>query len=485
MSSAPFHTPTPDWVGDVVPYSHGGVLYLYYLHHRRAGDTSGTSWHLVTTTDLVRFVDHGEVLPHGGEDAEDLNCYTGSIVTDDDGLHHLFYTAQNPQRRTADGRPLQIVAHATSTDLLRWTKHPDHSFGAPDGLDPADFRDPFVHRPDPSQPWQMILAGRHAAGTERRRGTVARMVSADLVTWDQAAPLWDPRRFLTQECPEVFRMGEWWYLVYSEFTDAFVTRYRMSRSPEGPWHVPRYDSIDGRAFYAAKSALWNGRRIFGGWIATREGEIDDGAWQWAGTLSLLEAVQQKDGTLAFRLPPEALAVDTRPVAAGLPCAGPDSTFRHTGPSVLELASPTGYAATVGTGLLPSRVTVRMDLCLAPGSRAAGILLRTDAAGECGYVLRLEPHAGRLVLDRWPRRTTGTEQWQISGDVPHLLELERPADLTAPDHHLDLLVDDDLMVAVLDEKVVLSARLYDHRTGRLGVFADDASLTLMNLQITTA
>ena len=54
--------------------------------------------------------------------------------------------------------------------------------------------------------------------------------------------LWDPHRFITQECPEIFRMGRWWYLVYSEFTDRFTTRYRISRSPDGPWTAPRWAS---------------------------------------------------------------------------------------------------------------------------------------------------------------------------------------------------------------------------------------------------
>lgn len=101
----PFFRPDPHWVGDLIPFSHGGVLYLYYLHERRQSPKPGTSWHLVTTEDLVTFTDHGEVLPHGDEDAADFNAYTGSVVTDDEGLHHLFYTGQNPRRTAPDGRP--------------------------------------------------------------------------------------------------------------------------------------------------------------------------------------------------------------------------------------------------------------------------------------------------------------------------------------------------------------------------------------------
>lgn len=471
MEPAPFFRPAPHWVGDVIPFVHEGVYYLYYLHEQRSSPKPGTSWHLVTTEDLVHYVDRGEVLAHGDAHEADFNAYTGSVVTDDDGLHHLFYTGQNPSILGDDGRPLQVMMHATSTDLLAWTKHPEDIFGAPDGYDVADWRDPFVYRATPDSPWQMICAARYMDGPDRRRGVVARCTSEDLRSWQPAEPLWDPRRFITQECPEVFRIGAWWYLVYSEFTDAFVTRYRMSRSPEGPWTAPARDSIDGRAFYAAKSAQRDGRRLFFGWIATREEGRDDGAWQWAGTLSALEAVQNEDGTLAFRIPPEVLASRSTEWESDLPSA--------------EVIAPTSHAVSVASRDLPASFAARVDLELDEGTRAAGILLRTDEAGERGYVLRLEPTAGRMVLDRWPRRITGTEQWQVSGDVPHILELERPADLSGAAHHLDILIDGDILVVGLDGQVTLSTRIYDHARGRFGIFATDGGIRILDLAITTS
>lgn len=471
MSSSPFFRPEPHWVGDVIPYMHEGVFYLYYLHEQRSSPKPGTSWHLVTTEDLVHYVDHGEVLRHGGADEADFNAYTGSVITDDDGLHHLFYTGQNPWILGADGRPLQVMMHATSSDLLSWTKHPEDMYGAPSGYETADWRDPFVYRTSPDAPWKMICAARYVDGPDRRRGVVARCESTDLKSWEPADPLWDPRRFVTQECPEVFQMGEWWYLVYSEFTDAFMTRYRMARSPEGPWAAPARDTIDGRAFYAAKSAERDGRRFLFGWIATRENERDDGAWQWAGTLSALEAVQNPDGTLAFRIPPEVL--ESYSTVSGAALAGS------------EVVAPTSHGVSVGACDLPSSFTARIDLELAEGTREAGVLLRTDAEGERGYSLRLEPTAGRMVLDRWPRRITGTEQWQVSGDVPHFIELERPADLTGARHRLDILVHENILVAGLDGRVVLSARLYDYLQGRLGIFATDGSVRVHDLVLTTS
>ncbi len=295
-----FFQPSEGWVGDVIPFERDGEFWLFYLHEDRDDPMSGTPWSLVATRDFVRFRDRGVALPSGGPDAADFNAYTGSVV-EDGGRLHMFYTGHNPRRLGPDGvTPLQLVMRASSDDGgATWKKHPESTFGAPEGLEPGDWRDPFVFRASEDEPWRMLLAARHAEGPERRRGLVAQMVSDDLIDWRPAEHFWDPRRYVTHECPDVFQWGDWWYLVYSEFSESFVTRYRMSRSPDGPWLVPDRDTIDGRAFYASKSVERDGRRFFCGWIASKEGAADDGAYQWAGTLSVLECSQNPDGTLAF------------------------------------------------------------------------------------------------------------------------------------------------------------------------------------------
>ncbi|UYG17809.1 glycoside hydrolase [Brachybacterium huguangmaarense] len=470
MQSSPFFRPSPDWVGDVIPYMDGDTLRLYYLRESRTSPKPGTPWALATTQDLTTFEDRGVALVGGGPDAADFNAYTGSIVRDDDGLHHLFYTGQNPALTGEDGRPLQVVMHATSPDLEAWTKLPDDTFGASEGYETSDWRDPFVYRTSPDGPWQMILAARHDHGPSRRRGLIARLTSTDLCRWEPTTPLWDPHQAIAHECPEIFRLGDWWYLVHSEFSDSFVTRYRMSRSPEGPWISPALDTLDGRSFYAAKSADVHGRRVFIGWIASRAGDTDDGPWQWAGTMSLLEAVPREDGTLDFGIPDETF-----------------SAFPEPGPISLTpcVTAPDGYACDVGEHELPRRAHVRVELEATPDTSGYGLLLRCSGDGENGYALRIEPRRRRMVLDRWPRPTTGTEQWQISGDVPHAIELERPLDLPDHDdrpHTLDVLMWDDILVVSFDRRVCLSTRIHDHVSGRLGAFVTDGSLRLHRLDL---
>ncbi|WP_166848098.1 GH32 C-terminal domain-containing protein [Isoptericola sp. BMS4] len=479
MSETTYYRPAGAWVGDVIPVGRDDAFWLYYLHERRETPSAGMPWHLVVTDDLVRYEDRGLAVPSGGPDAPDLNVYTGSVVTDDDGTHHLFYTGQNPDRCGADGRPLQLVMHAVSTDDMRtWTKLPEDTFGAGPGYETGDWRDPFVLRDDAAGLWRMIVTARHDAGPQRRRGVLAQLTSHDLRHWEPVGPLWDPGRHVAHECPDVFRWGDWWYLVYSEFSDAFATRYRMARSLAGPWVAPERDTIDGRSFYAAKSAERDGRRVFFGWIATREGGHDDGPWEWAGTLATLEARRHDDGTLGFAIPAEVLDSFAEPLPVTLGDAGEAAVGR-----------PDGYDAVLADGDVPDRYRVRLDVEIpadATGRAACaetGLLLHASDDGDEAWALRLEPRRGRLVLDRWPRRRTGGEQWQISGDVPHAVELERPCDLRAGRHRLDVVVDGEILQATLDGDVSLSTRVHRRAGDRIGVFAADG-VVRADLAVTT-
>ncbi len=481
MREPAFFQPDGAWVGDIIPWQEDGRFHLFYLHEKRVDPKPGTPWHLVTTADLVHFDDRGEALAAGGVDSPDFNAYTGSIVRDDEGTHHLFYTGQNPRRLGGDGLPLQLVMHATSVDGMQtWQRHPEHTFGPPEYYETADWRDPFVFWDADEGIWRMLVAARHADGPERRRGLIAQCVSRDLESWQHVDPFWDPRRYIAHECPDVFRWGDWWYLVWSEFSESFTTRYRMSRSLHGPWLVPERDTLDGRAYYAAKSAERDGRRLFFGWIASREGDADDGPWQWAGTMSVIEARQNADGTLAFGFPPEFVASFDRPVAIDFTVPGEASAREFP----LALDAPDGYRDVLSRDESPSVFYATVRFTIEPGTTEFGVLLRASEDGDASYVLRIEPKRGRLVFDRWPRRRHGDAQWEVSGDVPYVVELERPCRLDPGAHSLKIVVDGDLCVAVLDRDVSLSTRIYDRPAGRLGFFVGEGSAVVDSVTVRT-
>jgi beta-fructofuranosidase len=299
----------------------------------------------------------------------------------------------------------------------------------------------------------MLLAARLRDGPQRRRGCTALCTSRDLRTWRVREPLYAPGLFFTHECPDLFREGDWWYLVFSEFSDSCVTRYRMARSPAGPWTTPRVDTFDTHAFYAAKTASEGDRRLLFGWNPTRTDETDDGAWQWGGAIVPHELTQRPDGSLGVRLPQQ--------IAAGFDAV----PALPLGERPLELVAD-GFAASAA-GPLPESCLLELTVRIGEGTHACGVVLRSSSDLETGYQVRLEPLRSRLVLDVWPR----------PGNVPYMVGLERPLAVAAGQSvRLRIVLDGTICTIYADDAVALSARLYDHRSGHWGVFAVEGAVT---------
>ncbi|MCC6497718.1 MAG: GH32 C-terminal domain-containing protein [Propionibacteriaceae bacterium] len=480
MSEPVFVKPLDGWVGDVIPFTAGGgCAQLYYLHDARDPSRPGMAWHCYETDDFAAFADLGVSLPQGGESAPDLNVYTGSVI-ESAGVRHAFYTGYNA-RFHAPGRPAQqLVMHATAEAGGAWQKHPDHTFGAPEGYEPVDFRDPFVFRPEEDGPWRLLVIARRRGGADRRRGVILEYVSTDLASWAFEGEFWAPNRYVAIECPEVFLLAGTWYLVYSEFSDRFATHYRTGPTAHGPWSVPMMDTVDGRGFYAAKSLEHAGRRYFAGWIPTRAGETDDGAWEWAGSLAVHQARALEDGTLAFGMP-SALAesfrqrgtVEPRPVVG-------DWSVTSSG---WRASAPDSSAVAV-TDNLPDQYLFEATIDADPHTVECGVVLRASDDGSEGYLIRIEPRRNRLVFDRWPRPRTGPAQWQISGDVPFAPELERQLPATGGRYTLRIVVDGTICVTYVNDQVAMSARMYDRRAGSLGFFVGEGAATFTNVSIAT-
>jgi hypothetical protein len=105
--------------------------------------------------------------------------------------------------------------------------------------------------------------------------------STDLQTWEFQGDFWAPGLFSMHEMPDLFRMGDYWYLLTTEYSDKSKTVYRMSTSLAGPWTAPVADA--------------EGRRFLFGWVPTKENEDELASWQWGGTLVVHEVVQRPDG----------------------------------------------------------------------------------------------------------------------------------------------------------------------------------------------
>jgi beta-fructofuranosidase len=139
--------------------------------------------------DFVSFTEYGTVIPSGAP-AIRTCIYTGSVLRGRDGRYHAFYTGHNPFFEGTP-RPNQLVMHAVSGDMLHWTKRPEEMFGAPDGYEKDDWRDPFVFVGRGKRHVSMLTAPALRKARDPPRGT-AHLTSNDLSQWTIQKPLWGP-----------------------------------------------------------------------------------------------------------------------------------------------------------------------------------------------------------------------------------------------------------------------------------------------------
>ena len=76
--------------------------------------------------------------------------------------------------------------------------------------------------------------------------------SKDLQEFEHWGVIYEPWHTNCPECPEMYKMGEYWYLVYSRFSERAQTIYRYSKSPYGPWRTPKFD---GPLFFLAAISI--------------------------------------------------------------------------------------------------------------------------------------------------------------------------------------------------------------------------------------
>lgn len=474
-----FYKPNNSWAGDFIPFYWDGEYHLFYLRdHREHGSLGGTPhltpWHHVGTKDAIHFSDYGDAISRGTRQDQDMCAYTGCVI-EADGIFHIFYMGNNPLVEET-GLPKEAIMHATSRDLINWDKDPTMCLYADtDIYERDDWRDPFVFWNEEEHEYWMLLAARlkngsdFSSGRSNRGGCIALCTSDDLVEWKIRPPLWSPSLYYTHECPDLFKIGDWWYLIFSEFSETHVTRYRMSKSITGPWIAPKDDTFDARAWYAAKTAS-NGTRRFGfGWNPTRVGENDEGLWEWGGSLIVHEINQQPDGSLTVKLPQEVESQFHQKVYLPLEAGKYDWQIDSTTASA-QAIDGFGWCAT--TEPLNGSYLISTDAAWESTTQSLGILTKIDNTLDNGYQIKLEPHRNRIIFDRFPK----------PGDEPFMLE--RAVDLTSQKANLKVIVENTIIEIYVNDQVALSARGYDAKGKSLGFFVSNGEVDFTNIKMAT-
>ncbi|MBO4819852.1 MAG: DUF4975 domain-containing protein [Prevotella sp.] len=307
-----YYNPAIGRCGDPMPFfdqKSGDFKVLYLQEYENNATYNFHPIWGVSTKDGATYESLGEVLPTGKSSLEqDAALGTGCCYYNEkDNLYYIYYTGHN-----VNCTNVEAVMRATSHDFKTWTKDNTWMLKGDDyGYSSVDFRDPQIFVAEDGL-YHMVISSNLK---------FAEFKSSDMKNWEHVGPfnmIWD--RML--ECPDIFKMGDYWYLIYSESYKASWSRkvkYMMATSWEGlkacfndpgaNWPKDGHEGVlDSRAFYAGKTASNGIDRYIWGWCPFRTGatihdkNVNVGAGgepNWSGALVCHKIIQHNDGTLTL------------------------------------------------------------------------------------------------------------------------------------------------------------------------------------------
>jgi sucrose-6-phosphate hydrolase SacC (GH32 family) len=253
------------------PIWHNGYYHLFYQHNPYGDRWEHMHWGHARSKDLV----HWEHLPialwPSQEKGED-HCFSGCATANADGKPVIFYTSIGRGRA-----PEQWLA-VGSDDLLTWTKHPANPVlteGLHGAAKPREWRDPFVFREGGK--WYLVCGGHRDGG----KGCIFLYRSDDLLKWEFLGIPFEGTED-NWECPNFFKLGEKWVLIYSPhgIVKYYTGRFDLTTHKFTPEHHGTLDYGDN--FYAPNCCTDDkGRRILWGWV-----KGFPGGRGWNGCLTL-------------------------------------------------------------------------------------------------------------------------------------------------------------------------------------------------------
>ncbi len=264
--------PPSGWMNDVNgPLLHRGYHHVFYqLNPFHTDARYGTHWAHARSADLV----HWEHLPLAiwpSTEAGETSCYSGTAGFNRDGEPIILYTSTRKWGRDrVVPEPFEQWAAIGDDDLINWTKYSDNPSLSleRDGRPEFDWRwrDPFFFF---EQGRSFMVLGATGVGTP-----IWESESGDLLNWTYRGLASD----ISQECPNLFRLGEDWVMLTSPYTpvdyhigDFDIDTYRFTPRVNGRIEPTKtfygtnilFDAVGlcllfGRLLRTIPGAAWNG-----------------------------------------------------------------------------------------------------------------------------------------------------------------------------------------------------------------------------------
>ncbi|PWN58151.1 glycoside hydrolase family 32 protein [Chryseobacterium viscerum] len=455
---------TEGYAGDVMPYYENGKFLLFFLNDAKT-KPAGEGFHDIHSFETSNFTDftyQGRQIPYGTSSEADFGVGTGSLVKVGN-TYYYYYTGHNEVASFLSGNPRESVLLATSTDMKNWTKVKNFKITAPVGYYDYEFRDPHVFfNSEEGKYWMLV-----SAQTSDKKAVVLKFTTTNPATgnWTVENPIYttsSSENYMMLECPDLFKMGNYWYLVFSEnWSNNTGTHYRISTSPNEPWTTPQNDRLDGSYLYAAKTVSDNTNRYLVGWTARKTPENNTGGKDWAGNIVAHRLVQNSDGTLAVK-----------------PVSGLASVFGQN--AVLTVDKITGNASQNGSSLTlsaNSQVTFsklqkanQITFTLNASAGKAGIILAHDTDAGSGVKIALEPGNNRIAA------------YVMNSGSEDLMNSYPLSSVSGTSYTVTAYISNDVCVIYINDKIAFTNRIYTIVNKKWSIFSSaESSFSNINIK----
>ena len=426
-----------------------GRYHLFYQHNPYAGVWGSIHWGHAVSEDLVHWDDLPIALTPTPDGCDRAGCWSGCAV-DDGGTPTLLYTG-----RYDDEEPVCLATGRD--DLVTWEKCAGNPViaGPPAGINPLDFRDPYVWREDDA--WMMVLG----SGTPAQGAQVLLYRSPDLRDWEYLGPLFVgavAEYGSMWECPNFFPLGDKHVLIVSVFKGSCAL-YFVGAYADHKFTPERQGIVDSGDHFFAPQVMLDAqqRRVMFGWVWEGRSEEAHRAAGWAGVMSVPRVLSLAPDKSLISTPAPELAVLR-------------GDHAHFGDMSL------GASAETELPVKGSCLEILAEFAVGSGQCGLKLCCAPDGSEETrvGY----DAEAQAVFVDR--RRAS------LSPDAKQGVQTGRLALAPGETVRLHIYLDRSMVEVFANDRCCVTSRIYPTRRDSLGVklFAGDGSAHLTSLDVWT-
>ncbi|WP_436927538.1 glycoside hydrolase family 32 protein [Halosimplex amylolyticum] len=421
-------------------------------------------WGHATSEDLLHWTDETIALSPTPGTADEDSCYSGCAVADDGDLTFVYTGNLERDPETGDRVQRQLLATNPGGENATWAKDAANPvLEAPEGIDPRDFRDPFVWQDGDT--WYGLVGAQTVDGEDNL--TLFR--SADLRDWTYLGSFMEGVDTGMEDVDSALECPG--YLPFEDVDCLYASGMERGAQyflGELQTDVPEFDiaargTLAHGDYYAPQAFVDDaGRTVVFGWAWEARSSAAQAEAGWSGAMALPQRLSVEDGSL--RIEPVEEVERLR------------GQHREFGPRDLDSGEPF-VPSDVHGDRLELRATFRdwddepFGLTVYRPESDAG------TGSESGARVVVDPDAAEVRIER-----DALSQTESATDDPVVAPFEQSTD---EETTLRVFVDRSVLEVYCDRQTCLVGRVYpdSHDHDSVGV-SGDGPVTLASLDCWT-